>query len=243
MRTIEVSAKTVDLAIEKGLQMLEATREQVKINVLEKETMLKKAKIEIVLYETEEEKAEALKSAKSEKNAIEQIKHAKADMSDCEERFELNETEEKIYNRLKEFFEGLIKILNVEGKISYKILNDTMYIKVDGEQLGVLIGHHGDTLEATQTLVNSIVKNEFEHYKKKVFVDIENYREKRISALENLAKRMATKVVQVKKSLKFEPMSSFERRVIHTSLAGIENISTHSEGEEPNRYLVIDYIK
>ena len=93
MRTIEVSAKTVDLAIEKGLQMLEATREQVKINVLEKETMLKKAKIEIVLYETEEEKTEALKNAKSEKNAIEQIKHAKADMSDCEERFELNETE------------------------------------------------------------------------------------------------------------------------------------------------------
>ena len=80
-------------------------------------------------------------------------------------------------------------------------------------------------------------------YRKRVFVDIENYRSKRTDSLTALAKRMATKVVQVKKSLKLEPMSSFERRIIHTALQGISNITTHSEGEEPNRCLVIDYVE
>ena len=118
-----------------------------------------------------------------------------------------------------------------------------MYFIIEGKELGVLIGHHGDTLNATQTLVNAIVKNEFEEYRKRVFVDIENYRSKRTDSLTALAKRMATKVVQVKKSLKLEPMSSFERRIIHTALQGISNITTHSEGEEPNRCLVIDYVE
>ena len=242
MRNIEVSAKTVELAIEKGLQMLGADREQVKVNVLEKETMLRKAKVELILFESAEEKEAEENKAKSEKEIIKQIKEVKPEERVYSERTELNETEQKIYDRLTNFFSNLLNILNVEGKFSFKVLDNNLYFIIEGKELGILIGHHGDTLDATQTLVNSIVKNEFEEYRKRVFVDIENYRSKRTDALTALAKRMATKVVQVKKSLKLEPMSSFERRVIHTSLQGIPNITTHSEGEEPNRCLVIDYV-
>ena len=159
------------------------------------------------------------------------------------EQKDIIETEQKIYERLKGFFENLLKILNVEGKFDFKVLDNNLYFIIEGKELGILIGHHGDTLNATQTLVNTIVKNEFEEYRKRVFVDIENYRSKRTDSLTALAKRMATKVVQVKKSLKLEPMSSFERRIIHTALQGISNITTHSEGEEPNRCLVIDYVE
>lgn len=243
MRTIEVSAKTTELAIEKGLQMLGVEREQVKVNVLEKETMLKKAKVELVLFESEEEREAEANKAKSEKEIIKQIKEVRAEEQVFEERTELNETEQKIYERLKGFFENLLKILNVEGKFDFKVLDNNLYFIIEGKELGILIGHHGDTLNATQTLVNTIVKNEFEEYRKRVFVDIENYRSKRTDSLTALAKRMATKVVQVKKSLKLEPMSSFERRIIHTALQGISNITTHSEGEEPNRCLVIDYVE
>ena len=243
MRTIEVSAKTTELAIEKGLQMLGVEREQVKVNVLEKETMLKKAKVELVLFESEAEREAEENKAKSEKEIIKHIKEVRAEEQVFEERTELNETEEKIYKRLKGFFENLLNILNVEGKFDFKVLDNNLYFIIEGKELGVLIGHHGDTLNATQTLVNAIVKNEFEEYRKRVFVDIENYRSKRTDSLTALAKRMATKVVQVKKSLKLETMSSFERRIIHTALQGISNITTHSEGEEPNRCLVIDYVE
>ncbi len=238
MRTIEVTAKNVDAAIEKGLQMLGKTMEEVGINVIDKGSMLKKAKIEVVVFESEEERTEF--EAKKE-TTLDKVENEVV-LEEEKETRELTEEEQAIFEYTKEFFEGLFNVLNVEGKIYAMVANDDLYIKLSGEALGVLIGHHGDTLEATQSFMNTLIRNKFEKYKKRVFLDIEGYREKRKATLQDLASRMAAKVIKNKRSLKLEPMNSYERRIIHYTLQNVEHIGTHSEGVDPNRCLIIDYI-
>lgn len=238
MRTIEVTAKSVDAAIEKGLQMLGKEREEVGINIIEKGSMLKKAKIEVLVFETEEERNEF----ENKTNTLEKVESELSTEEVVESR-ELNEIEQKIFEFSKEFFEGLVEKLGVEAKIYAQCTNDDLYIKLSGASLGVLIGFHGDTLEATQTLLNTLIRNNFEDYKKRVFLDIEGYREKRKANLQELASKMAAKVIKNKRSLKLEPMNSYERRIIHYTLQNVEHISTHSEGVDPNRCLIIDYVK
>ncbi len=238
MRVIEVTAKNVDSAIEKGLQMLGKEREEVGIRVIEKGSMLKKCKIEVCVFETEEERKEFENSNIVTENKVE----SELVVEEEKETRELTDLEQEIFDYTKEFFEGLFSALNVEGKIYAQVANDDLYIKLSGESLGMLIGHHGDTLEATQSLMNTLIRNKFDKYKKRVFLDIEGYREKRKTALQDLASKMASKVIKNKRSLKLEPMNSYERRIIHYTLQNVEHIGTHSEGVDPHRCLIIDYI-
>ena len=120
--------------------------------------------------------------------------------------------------------------------------NDDVVITVDGEGAGVLIGHHGETLDALQYLANLAankkVKGEKREYVK-VSLDVEGYRAKREEALRALARRMAAKVVKGKKSVMLEPMNPYERRIIHSEVQGIEGVSTNSIGSENNRRVVM----
>lgn len=238
MRTIEVTAKNVEAAIDKGLQMLGKTKEEVGIRVIEKGSMLKKAKIEVVVFESEDEKVEFEKSESTAEKVDNEVV-----LEEEKETREMNELEAEIYAYIKDFFEGLLDKLGVEGKIYAQVANDDLYIKLSGEALGVLIGHHGDTLEATQSLMNTLIRNKFKEYKKRVFLDIEGYREKRKQSIQELASKMALKVIKNKRSLKLEPMNSYERRIIHYTLQNVEHITTHSEGIDPNRCLIIDYVE
>ena len=120
--------------------------------------------------------------------------------------------------------------------------NDDTVITVDGEGAGLLIGHHGETLDALQYLANLAankkVKGEKREYVK-ISLDIEGYRAKREEALRALARRMAAKVVKGKKSVMLEPMNPYERRIIHSEVQGIEGVSTNSIGSENNRRVVM----
>ena len=244
MRTIEVEAKTVDLAIEKGLQMLGLTQDDVEINILQKESMLKKAKIEMTTFENFDERAQYLERKKEEESAPKKIKvEITSHMEKKQENRELNEEEQQVAEKVNEFLTKIFDLIEAKGTIVNKILQNDLYFIITGENMGQVIGFHGDSLDALQSLANAFVKNNIPTYRKKIFLDVENYRAKRQDSLENMAKSMAEKVLNMKRSLKLEPMTSFERRIIHTCLQNIEHISTHSEGEEPNRYLVIDYVK
>ena len=120
--------------------------------------------------------------------------------------------------------------------------NDDTLITVDGEGAGLLIGHHGETLDSLQYLANLAankkVKGEKREYVK-VSVDVEGYRAKREETLRNLARRTAAKVIQRKKSVMLEPMNPYERRIIHSEVQGIEGVSTNSIGSENNRRVVM----
>ena len=120
--------------------------------------------------------------------------------------------------------------------------NDDKLISIDGENAGVLIGHHGDTLDSLQYLANLAANKKQEGVKReyvKITVDVEGYRAKREMTLRNLARRMADKVLKYKKSVMLEPMNPYERRIIHSEIQHIEGVSTNSIGSENNRKIVI----
>ena len=120
--------------------------------------------------------------------------------------------------------------------------NDDKLINIDGENAGVLIGHHGDTLDSLQYLANLAANKKQEGVKReyvKITVDVEGYRAKREMTLRALARRMADKVLKYKKSVMLEPMNPYERRIIHSEIQHIEGVSTNSIGSETDRKIVI----
>ena len=120
--------------------------------------------------------------------------------------------------------------------------NDDKVINIDGENAGVLIGHHGETMDALQYLANLAANKKVNGEKReyaKITLDIENYRAKRESALRNLARRKAAAVLKYKKSVMLEPMNPYERRIIHSEVQNIEGVSTNSIGSESNRRVVM----
>lgn len=141
-----------------------------------------------------------------------------------------------------DFVKKLIENMQIEAEITVED-NDLggKKINVVGDAAGVLIGHHGDTLDSLQHLVN-LAANRTENKKvrySKISVDVEGYRAKREETLRALARRMADKVVKYKKSVMLEPMNPYERRIIHSELQSFKGVSTNSIGSENNRKVVI----
>lgn len=141
-----------------------------------------------------------------------------------------------------DFVKKLIANMQIEAEIT---VEDTdlggKKINIVGDAAGVLIGHHGDTLDSLQHLVN-LAANRTENKKvrySKISVDVEGYRAKREETLRALARRMADKVVKYKKSVMLEPMNPYERRIIHSELQSFKGVSTNSIGSENNRKVVI----
>ena len=122
--------------------------------------------------------------------------------------------------------------------VKYNAYDNDMNIDLSGDDMGVLIGKRGQTLDSLQYLVSLVVNKGNEDYIR-VKVDTENYRERRKSTLENLAKNMAYKVKRTRRPLHLEPMNPYERRIIHSALQNDKFVTTHSEGEEPYRHVVI----
>ena len=120
--------------------------------------------------------------------------------------------------------------------------DDMVYLEMDGKDSGTVIGKRGQTLDSIQYLASLVVNKNSEKYIK-VVVDAENYRAKRQKTLEQLANRLAAKVIKTKKYVRLEPMNPYERKVIHATLQQNRNITTRSEGEEPYRRVVIEYKK
>lgn len=137
---------------------------------------------------------------------------------------------------LKDVFAAMNIIVVVDVK--YNAENNEMNIDLSGDDMGVLIGKRGQTLDSLQYLVSLVVNKGNDDYIR-VKVDTENYRERRKSTLENLAKNMAYKVKRTRRPLHLEPMNPYERRIIHSALQNDKFVTTHSEGEEPYRHVVI----
>lgn len=128
--------------------------------------------------------------------------------------------------------------LNVAVNIKYDDIDRAMDIDLCGDEMGVLIGKRGQTLDSLQYLVSLVVNKDSENYIR-VKVDTENYRQRRKETLENLAKNISYKVKRTKRPVSLEPMNPYERRIIHSALQNDRYVSTHSEGDEPFRRVVV----
>lgn len=141
---------------------------------------------------------------------------------------------------VKIFLKDVFAAMNIEVviKVEYDEAERNMNIDLAGEDMGMLIGKRGQTLDSLQYLVSLVANKESEDYIR-VKVDTENYRERRKATLENLAKNMAHKVKRIRRSVSLEPMNPYERRIIHSALQDDKFVTTHSEGDEPYRRVVI----
>ena len=218
-KTVRTEGKTTTEAIEKGLKELGVSKDKVEIKVLEEEKRSfysilspRVVKVELTLKEDKKEKN---KEEKKHNENIQEIEKAEQD--------------------IKEFLDNF---LTKETKYEVKINNFDIYVGMNGENLNYLIGYRGETINAIQTILTAIA-NKKSTQKIRVYLDIAGYREKRIKTLEDLAEKLARTVERTKKSVTLEPMTAYERKIIHTKLQNNSKVKTFSKGEEPYRKVVI----
>lgn len=141
------------------------------------------------------------------------------------------------------FLRDVLNTMNIKAEIHVKEENDEIKINLIGPNMGVLIGYRGETLDSLQYLLSLIINKNHEEAYKRVILDTANYRHNRQETLRRLALKMGDKVRKSGRTLKLEPMNPYERRIIHSTLQNNAYVTTHSEGEEPYRKVVIDLKK
>ncbi len=144
--------------------------------------------------------------------------------------------DDKAKNFLKDVFAAMN--LTVVVDVKYNEEESTMDVDLSGDEMGILIGKRGQTLDSLQYLVSLVVNKDTENYIR-VKVDTENYRKRRKDTLENLAKNISYKVKRTKRPVSLEPMNPYERRIIHSALQNDRYVTTYSEGDEPFRHVVV----
>lgn len=211
---------------------------------VEKEVIKEPVKKPLKKEPVKEQKKEVKKELKKEPKK----KQEKGDFSAAEEEPRkrntvVKKTQEEIdqvIETAKTFLSGVFKAMKLPVEINTKYDNENANLDIDfsGEDMGVLIGKRGQTLDSLQYLTSLVVNRDQENYIR-VKLDTENYRNRRKDTLENLARNIAYKVRKTRKSVSLEPMNPYERRIIHSSLQGNKYVETYSEGNEPYRHVVI----
>ena len=145
-----------------------------------------------------------------------------------------------VEDKAKDFLKDVFAAMNLTVVVDVKYNEDesTMDVDLSGDEMGILIGKRGQTLDSLQYLVSLVVNKDTENYIR-VKVDTENYRKRRKDTLENLAKNISYKVKRTKRPVSLEPMNPYERRIIHSALQNDKYVTTYSEGDEPFRHVVV----
>ena len=260
--------KDIEEAVSLALIDLKVSRDEVEVTVLEEPTKgflgigAKLAKVRV--EKKAPQKPEKPEKKEPEKKAPEKKEQPKKSSKPKEKKTSDKKSQEKKpeekkknivlddvdINDLKvvEEHEALTFLKDITGKMgrdldfSARVGEDLVYVEMSGKDSRTVIGKRGQTLDAIQYLTSLVVNREKEKYTK-VVVDAENYRAKRERTLEQLANRLAAKVVKTRKHIRLEPMNPYERKVIHATLQKNPNITTRSEGEEPYRRVVIELKK
>ncbi len=219
--------KTTNEAIEKGLKELNVSRKQVDVKVLESEdkrsffNILTPRVVKVELIVKEENK----KNEKKEKIDVSQ------------------ETENKAEENIKKFLDEFINSLPTKD-LTYemKLDKNDLLVDIKGEDTGYLIGYRGNVLNSLQVILNNVANKELNE-RIRVLLNIGGYKEKREKDLKDLADKIAGTVIRKRKAITLEPMSSYERKIIHSKLQENLKVETHSIGEEPNRRIVVSLKK
>ena len=182
-----------------------------------------------------------VKSAKEKQVKEKTVKEetAESEQAPAKEKQELAKVEEQTIKAVEEFVQDTLKAMNMEVEITSSIDEDgALCVDMKGDHMGILIGKRGQTLDALQYLANRVANKHQDGYVR-VKLDTENYRARREETLKHLAKNIAHKVKRNRRPVALEPMNPYERRIIHSALQSDPYVTTHSEGEEPYRKVVV----
>lgn len=253
MRTVRITAKTIEAAVAEGLEKLGISREEAVVHVVEQPSSglfgLIHKKMAVVDISAPDEEAEedtveeaspAEEAPAAEIPAEEPKEEAPAEEKKAEREEPTFDPEEqkKVAEEAKTFLAGVFAGMHLAVTMECRMTEERIMINLVGDGLGILIGKHGQTLDALQYLTNLAAGKSFRHHYF-ILLDVENYRERRQDTLEALARRLAGKVKRTGEEIRLEPMAAGERRIIHLALQDDHAVSTDSEGEAPYRYIVI----
>jgi spoIIIJ-associated protein len=267
MLSAEGIGKNIEQAIENALFELKAPREDVDIKIISEGGLFKKARVVVTIsddakskyirkneiktpikteeieektHKTEEKIEKIAKNEEKTEEIKEKVKEVQEESEKSQE--EVEETEKSEVKRDYEVIDPkafLTGLLEVAGKQNFEIKvteeENSITYSVEGEDLGDLIGHRGECYYAITRIITAVSGN----HKKKIFVDIGGYREKRAEVLTALAKKTADKVAKTGRYMRLDPMNPAERRVIHSALSEDNRVVTLSKGEDPHRYVMI----
>ena len=219
--------KTTTEAVENGLKILKVSKDKVEIKVLENEN--KKSFFSILTPRVVKVELTVKENSKKEEKRAEPVN----------KQYNSNLTEIEVAKKdIEEFLKQFISKVNSEITYNIKIEDNTIVVNIDGNSYGNLIGYRGETLNAMQTILSSIA-NKKVNDRIKLILDIGNYREKREKSLEELAEKVSKTVLRNGKNISLEPMTAFERKIIHSKLQENPRIETYSIGEGDSRRVVI----
>lgn len=242
----DLLAYTVEETPSKGIFGIGATLAKIKVEVEvadeEVPAPKKEAKKEVKVPAWEPEKLSKKEKKPAPKKEERNAEPAAPLFTEVEKKPVDDENAKKII----EFISGLLVHIGAEEDSAVKVEigeDGHYYAEVSGAKMGVLIGRRGETLDAAQYLCGLVINKGRNGEKLRVTIDTENYRAKRIRTLQNLAERNAEKALKYKRNITLEPMSPYERRIIHAALTGRDHITTFSVGSEPKRRVVVSYKK
>lgn len=264
MNYVIKTGKSVDEAVREALKELNISREKAEIEILDegqkgflgligsKDATVKvwprEDETKSILNEIFNEEIETEKSQEAVHEDVElEIENNEVSTEEVQEVVDveegtksIEEENQEILDTAREFISKILDTFELENSVEMELKDNVLTINVNGDEnrLGILIGKRGVTLDSIQYILNLIVNKKSSRYIR-VNLDSSGYREKRKETLINLAKKMANKVTKTGRSVKLEPMNSYERKIIHTALQDYEGVLTHSEGKDPFRKVVI----
>lgn len=264
MNYVIKTGKSVDEAVREALKELNISREKAEIEILDegqkgflgligsKDATVKvwprEDETKSILNEIFNEEIETEKSQEAVHEDVElEIENNEVSTEEVQEVIDveegtksIEEENQEILDIAREFISKILDTFELENSMEMELKDNVLTINVNGDEnrLGILIGKRGVTLDSIQYILNLIVNKKSSRYIR-VNLDSSGYREKRKETLINLAKKMANKVTKTGRSVKLEPMNSYERKIIHTALQDYEGVLTHSEGKDPFRKVVI----
>lgn len=255
MLSAEGTGKNIEKAIENALLELKAPREDVDIKIISEGGLFKKAKVVVTIspdmvdkYEKKAEKRKLIEEveqpSKEEKKAEKELEK-EIKKVEKEEKKELKQEEKETKKEIKEkvnkvvdpitFLKGFFETAGKTVEITTQEEGDYITYIVDGEDLGEMIGHRGETFYAISRLLQTVAGKT----DKKILLDIGGYKEKRKESLTSLAYRTANKVASTGRYARLDPMNPADRRIIHTALQNDNRVTTLSKGTEPHRYVIV----
>ncbi len=234
---IEAKGKSLEEAKKAAAELLGADIDDIHYEVLENATNgffgINAKPCKISAWLDEEEQPETAKKEAAQPKKEKKEKKSEKRVVACTE---------KDAQAAEEFLKKTLSLMNIEASLNITKEDDSLNIEISGENMGVVIGRRGETLDALQYLTSIVVNKDKNEYTK-ISLDAENYRKKRADALEKLANKVADKVIRNRRNFTLEPMNPFERRVIHSTLQENSKVTTYSIGEEPNRRVVVSLSK
>ena len=234
---IEATGKSVEIAIQNGLLECGKKREEVEIKVIEQGGLFKKAKV--LLFWGEEKPEEIVEETKkepiAEETTIEKVESEQVQEEPEKKKRVVDTT--RLEERGKEFLLGLAKMLDENATVEATAGENEVSFALKGENLGKLIGFHGENIQALQMLLSGI-KTRGEGCVR-LYLDVDGYKANRNQSIIDLANKVAEQAIKIERNIHLDPMNAYDRRIVHTTLQGRDDVTTESTGEGEKRHVVV----